>query len=132
MPDTTTPNSGTKPRRWTVISAGFLCGLLALVVIYTKPQAFHSPRAVVVVAAIGLAAVLAQLRFYNREMAEPVHAPTWLNVVGILCAMAALFSDVLHLSPVLAHTMVLAAVLSFAISSTMILHKFHKKRPSSK
>lgn len=127
MPDATSTNAGTKPRRWTVISAGILCGLLALVVIYTNSRAFHSPLAVVVVAAIGMAAVLAQLRFYNREVAEPVHAPTWLNIVGILCAIAALFADVLHLSSVLAHTMVLAAVLSFAISSTMILHAFRKR-----
>jgi len=132
VPDATAPNSGTKPRRWTVIAAGLLCGLLALVVIYTNPQAFRSPLAVVVVAAIGLAAVLAQLRFYNREMAQPVHAPTWLNVIGILFAVAALFADVLRLTSHWAQTMVLGAVLSFSISSAVILHAFRKGRPTTK
>ena len=132
MPDATSPNSGTKPRRWTVIAAGLLCGLLALVVIYTKPRSFRSPLAVVVVAAIGLAAVLAQLNFYNRQNRNPVHAPTWLNVIGILLAVAALFSDVLHLSPPAAQTMVLGAVLSFSISSAVILHAFRKRRTTPK
>jgi ABC-type Mn2+/Zn2+ transport system permease subunit len=127
VPDATSPNSGTKPRRWTVIAAGLLCGLLALVVIYPKPRAFRSPLAVVVLAAIGLAAVLAQLSFYNRQSAEPVHAPTWLNVLGILLAAGALFSDVLRLTPPIAQTMVLGAVLSFSISSAVILHAFRKR-----
>ena len=58
-------NSALRSRRWTVILSGLLCGLLALVVIYTKPGAFYSPIAVMVVAAIGLAAVLLQLRFFE-------------------------------------------------------------------
>jgi ABC-type Mn2+/Zn2+ transport system permease subunit len=131
VPDATSPNSGTKPRRWTVIAAGLLCGLLALVVIYTNPRAFRSPLAAVVVAAIGLAAVLAQLRFYNSETAQPVHAPTWLNVIGILFAVAALFADVLRLTSHVAQTMVLGAVLSFSISSAVILHAFRKGRPTT-
>ena len=77
MSDATSPTSSSKSRRWTVIASGLLCGLLALVVIYPKSSAFRSPLAVVIVAAIGLVAVLVQLRFYNRERSKPVRAPLW-------------------------------------------------------
>jgi hypothetical protein len=46
-----------------VIAAGLLILALALVVIYTGPRAFVSPIALVVVAAIGVAALLLQVRF---------------------------------------------------------------------
>jgi uncharacterized membrane protein len=127
MPEATTLNAG-KSRRWTVIASGLLCGLLALVVIYTKPNSFYSPIAVMIVAAIGLAAVLLQLRFYNQEQAHPLHAPVWLNVLGILFALAALFSDVLHLSPAIAQLMPLGAIGAFSINSAIILHGFRKRR----
>ena len=127
MAETSALNSG-RSRRWTVIAPGLLCGLLALVVIYTKPNAFYSPIAVMIVAAIGLAAVLLQLRFYNQEQAHPLHAPVWLNVLGILFALAALFSDVLHLSPAIAQLMPLGAIGAFSISSAIILHGFRKRR----
>jgi uncharacterized membrane protein len=121
-----------KPRRWTVIASGVLCGLLALVVIYTKASAFYSPIAVMIVAAIGLAAVLLQLRFYNREQSEPLHAPLWLNVVGVFFAVAALFSDVLGLRPGVAQLMPLGAIAAFSISSAVILHAFRKHRIAAK
>ncbi|MGO9124939.1 MAG: hypothetical protein ACLP6G_08610 [Terriglobales bacterium] len=128
MPDATSPTSSSKTRRWTVIASGLLCGLLALVVIYPKPNAFRSPLAVVVVAAIGLVAVLLQLHFYNRQRNQPVRAPVWLNIVGVLFALAALFSDVLHLTSDMAQLMALGAIGSFSISSAMILHAFRKRR----
>ncbi|HVO80399.1 MAG TPA: hypothetical protein VMT28_06700 [Terriglobales bacterium] len=121
-----------KPRRWTVIASGLLCGVLALVVIYTNRGAFFSPLAVVVVAAIGLAAVLLQVRFYNHEQVAAVHPPLWLNVVGILLALAALFADQIRLSSELGQMMALGAVGCFAISSALILHAFRKHRLSSK
>jgi hypothetical protein len=126
------PDSRLNSRRWTVIASALLCGGLGLVVIYTKRSAFFSPLAVVVVAAIGLAAVLLQLRYYNREHSNPVHAPMWLNVIGVLFALAALFSDFLGLSGQIAEVMALGAVGSFAISSAMILHAFRKQRATSK
>jgi len=115
-----------------VIASGLLCGLLALVVIYTQPRAFYSPIAVMVVAAIGLVAVLLQLRFFNRQQSRPVHAPLWLNVIGILFALVALFSDFLHLTWQLGQLMALGAVGSFSISSAIILHAFRKHRVVSK
>jgi len=105
-----------------------LAALLAVVVIYTKADAFHSPIAVMVVAAIGLAAVLLQLRFYNRQQLHPVHAPLWLNVLGILFAVIALFSDALRLARPVGHLAALGAVGAFAISSAIILHGFRKHR----
>jgi hypothetical protein len=115
-------------RRWTVIASGLLCGALAVVVLYTKRGAFFSPLAVVVVAAIGLAAVLLQLRFYNREQRSPVRSPLWLNLLGILFALAALFADALRLSPELAQIMALGAVSSFGVSGAVVLHAFRKQR----
>lgn len=117
-----------KSRRWTVIASGLLAVLLALVVMFTKAEAFHSPLAVMVVAAIGLAAVLLQLRFYNRQQLHPVHAPLWLNVLGILFAVIALFSDLFHLARPVGHMAALGAVGAFAISSAIILHGFRKHR----
>lgn len=60
-------------RRWTVIAAGLLILALALVVIYTGPAAFLSPIALVVVAAIGLAALLFQIRF--RQDLPEIRSP---------------------------------------------------------
>ena len=124
------PERRAKSRRWSVIASGLLCGGLGVVVMYTKRSAFFSPLAVVVVAAIGLAAVLLQLRYYNREHSKPVRAPVWLNMVGVLFALAALLSDFLRLSGEMAQMMALGAVGSFAISGGLILHAFRKHRTS--
>ncbi len=125
-------NSGTKARRGTVIASGLLCGVLALVVLYTKRSAFYSLRAVVVVAAIGFVAVLLQLRLRNREKTPVVHPPVWLNILGILFALGALFADTLKLSGPLAQLMALGAVGSFAISGALILQVFRKDRIAPK
>lgn len=125
------PESRPNSRRWTVIASGLLCCGLGVVVMYTKRSAFFSPLAVVVVAAIGLVAVLLQLRYYNREHSNPVHAPVWLNIIGVLFALAALLSDFLGLSWQMAQVMALGAVGSFAISGALILHAFRKQRTTS-
>src|SRR6478752_9083078 len=85
-----------RTRRWNVIGSGLLCAAFAVVVLYTSPRAFFSPLALVVVAAIGLAAVLLQLRV-RRDANQRVRGPVWLNVLGILLALTALFADILHL-----------------------------------
>lgn len=132
MPELPINNSGAQSRRWTVVGSGVLCGLLALVIIYTKPRAFRSALAVVVVAAIGLAALLLQMALYNRQQGESLRAPTWLNVVGILCALAALFGDVLRMSPQLAQAMAFGAIGAFSISGAVIMHAFRKRRIAPK
>jgi uncharacterized membrane protein len=117
-----------KQRRWTVLASGLLCGLLALVVIFTNRSAFHSPVAVVVVAAIGSAAVLLQLRLRNRDQSKAVHPPVWLNLLGIGFGLVALFADWLKLNSEMTQLFALAAVGSFAVSGAIILHSFRKGR----
>ena len=129
-PDTM-PAARTGPRRRTVLASGLLCGVLALVVLYTNRRAFSSPLAIVVVSAIGLAALLLQLRFHNRTSVEPVHPPVWLNVLGILFALGALFADFIRMSSRSAELMALGAVGSFGISGALILHSFRKRRIAS-
>jgi uncharacterized membrane protein len=109
-----------------------LCGVLALVVLYTNRRAFFSPLAIVVVAAIGLVAVLLQLRFHNRAHTDAVHPPLWLNLVGIVFALGALFADFMRFSAQAAQLMALGAVGSFGISGAIILHAFRKHRIASK
>jgi uncharacterized membrane protein len=121
-----------KHRRWTIIASGLLCGLLALVVLYSSRGAMLSPGAVVVVAAIGFAAVLLQLRFYNREQGGAFHPPMWPNVGGALLALAALFSDLLRLSRPMTQVLALAAVGIFGVSGAWILHSFRRQRKASK
>ena len=115
------PNSKSSPsRRWTVIAAGLLIAALTLVVTYTNRSAFLSPLAVVVISAIGLAAVLLQLRF-RRDLTNAVHAPVWLNVLGVLFALPALFADFLRLGSQFSELMALGAVGCFGISSVIVL-----------
>jgi len=115
-----------------VIASGLLCGVLALIVAFTDRAAFFSPLAAVVVAAVGAVAVMLQLRFRNRRQATAVHAPLWLNLLGIAFALAALFADHLRITPQLGQLMALGAVGSFAISSAVILHAFRRDRVTSK
>lgn len=94
MDDRGVMNSTSQPkseiaRRWTVIASGLLLLALALVVIYTGPNAFYSPVALVVVSAIGLAALLLQV-WFRRDL-PGYRSPLWLNVLGILAAMVSLF-----------------------------------------
>ena len=112
-------------RRWTVIASGLLLLALALVVIYTGPQAFFSPVALVVVSAIGLAALLLQVRF-RRDLPN-VHSPLWLNVLGIVCAMVTLFADYLRITRRTLELVAFAAVVCFGISGSLILHALRRR-----
>ncbi len=129
MPDAASnPEPAPKPRRWTILAAGFLLLALALVVIYTSRSAFFSPLALVVVAAIGLAALLLELRL-RKDIGTPVHAPLWLNVAGLVLAFAATLADMFRLSATLLQVAALGAVLCFAISGVVVLHALRKPRP---
>jgi uncharacterized membrane protein len=120
--------SSVASRRWTVIASGLLVLAIALVVLYASRTAFHSPLAVVVLAAIGFVAVLLQLRLRPN----PVRAPRWLNVAGILCAVGAVFADRLRLSASLSQVTALGAVGCFAISSFIMLDGIRKNRVAQK
>ena len=119
----TNANSGVA-RRWTVIAAGLLILALALVVIYTGPTAFLSPIALVVVAAIGLAALLLQVRF--RQDLPDVRSPLWLNIVGLVCATVSLFADYLHMTRSVLEVVAFSAVVCFGISGSLILQALRR------
>ena len=108
-----------RTRRWTILAAAFLLLALAAVVLYTREGAFRSPMALVVVAAIGLAALLIQGRF-RREPGK-IRSLPWLNLAGLACALAAVFSDLLHFSPSFMLVAALVAVLCFGISGLAVL-----------
>ena len=116
-------------RRWTVIASGLLLLALALVVLYTAPNAFRSPVALVVVAAIGLAALLLQLRF--RQDLPQVRSPLWLNVLGLVCAMLALAADLLKLSPHALEVVSFAAIVCFGVSGSLILRALRQSRKAA-
>lgn len=129
MPDAASnPIPALKPRRWTIFAAAFLLLALALVVIYTSRRAFFSPLALVVVAAIGLAALLLQLRL-RREAGRPMHARLWLNAVGLILALTSLFADRLHLSPTIFRATALGAVVCFGLSGFVVLRALRKGNP---
>jgi uncharacterized membrane protein len=119
-----------RSRRWTVIASGLLCGVLAVVVLFTNRGAFFSPLAVVVMGAVGLAAVLLQLRLQNRDQAQASSSPAWLNVLGILFALAAFFADLFHIAPQITEALALGAVASFGVSGVIILRSFRKDATS--
>ena len=116
--------------RTTVIASGLLCCALILVVLFTSPSAFRSPVAVLVMALIGTAAVLVQLRVRN-EPQRAASPPLWLNIAGILFSLAALFPGTFHLSVRFAQPLALAAVSSFAISSAIVLHSMRRRSSKS-
>jgi hypothetical protein len=112
-------------RRWTVIASGLLLLALALVVIYTGPNAFYSPVALVTVAAIGLAALLVQV-WFRRDLPN-VQPPLWLNVFGILCALTSLFADYLQMKRTILDLVTFAAVICFGISGSLILRSLRRR-----
>ena len=119
------------PRRWTVIASGLLLFALALVVIYSGNNAFRSPVAVVVLSAIGLVAVLLQVRL-RQNSSRIQRIPQVLNVIGILCAIGALFADRLGLASTAAQATALVAVGCFGISIVIVLDGLRKGRTAAK
>ena len=86
-----------------------------------------------VVAAIGLAALLLQLRLRkDKDLTAPasskVRAPLWLNVLGLVCAIAAVLADVFHLSANLMLVAALGAVVCFSVSAVAVLRALRKKK----
>jgi FtsH-binding integral membrane protein len=128
LPDATSNSApAPKPRGWSIVAAGLLLLALALVVIYTTRSAFSSPLALVVVAAIGLAALLLQLRL-RRDLGTPVRAPMWLNILGLVFAVGAIFADVYSVGANPMLIAALGAVLCFATSGIVVLHALRRAR----
>ncbi|MGC2450999.1 MAG: hypothetical protein WA477_25360 [Candidatus Sulfotelmatobacter sp.] len=99
---------------------------LAFVVIYTTRRAFLSPLALVVVASIGLAALLLRLRL-RKDVSTRIRAPLWLNALGLVCAIGAVFADLLHLKASFLLVAALGAVVCFAISGVTVLQALRKQ-----
>jgi hypothetical protein len=113
-------------RRSTIVAAGLLLSALALVVIYTTRGAFLSPLALVVVAAIGLAALLLQLRL-RPGLSSSIGGPLWLNGVGVAAALGALAADFLRLGEATMLVAALTAVVAFAVSGIIVLNALRKR-----
>ena len=133
MPDiSSNPGPNSQPRGPTIVAAGLLLVALALVVLYTSRRAFLSPVALVVVAAIGVAALLLQRRLRPDTSASDrafgIRGPLALNVLGVLFALAAVFADVFHLDGAFMLIAALAAVVSFAVSGIIVLNALRKRR----
>ena len=126
MPETASNPNPDPRRRPTLVSAGLLSRLLALVVIYTSHKAFVSPLALLVVAAIGFAALLLQLRL--RPDISAIRGPLWLNGTGVVFGLAAVIADFLHLNSALMLIAALAAVVFFALSGIIVLSALRKRR----
>lgn len=126
LPDTES-NPPRSPRRWTILAAGFLLLALGLVVIYTSRAAFFSPLALVVVAAIGMAALLLQLRL-RAGMGTGARAPLWLNLLGLSFALVAVLADTVHLNMNLMRVAALGAVACFAISGIVVFRALRTKQ----
>jgi peptidoglycan/LPS O-acetylase OafA/YrhL len=118
------------PRRWSVIVAGLLILAIGLIVMFTGNAAFHSPTAAVVLAAVGLVAVLMQL-YLRPDAAQKVRAPQWLNLIGIVFAMVALFADYLKLSSGMYQVSALGAVGCFGVSGVIVLDGIRRSRRST-
>lgn len=116
-----------KPRGWRLVAAGLLLLALVVIVVYTGHAAFSSPLAIVVLAAIGLAALLLQLRL-RKDLSNAVRAPFWLNATGLGFALASVFADFLHLSPRQLMMAALGAVVCFGISGTIVLRALRQHR----
>jgi uncharacterized membrane protein HdeD (DUF308 family) len=126
LPDVpSNPAPASQSRRWTIVAAGLLLLALALVVIYTSRSAFSSPLALVVVAAIGLAALLLQLRL-RKDAPAGVHAPLWLNVLGLIFAVTAVIADIFHFSANVMMVAALGSILCFAVSGAAVLRALRK------
>jgi peptidoglycan/LPS O-acetylase OafA/YrhL len=125
------PNQDPKPRirRPTLVAAGLLLAALALVVLpgYTTRGAFFSPVALVVVAAIGVAALLLQIRLRPGLSSQPVRGPLWLNGIGVLSALAALVADFRRAGQVWVLIAALVALVSFGISGIVVLSGLRKR-----
>lgn len=120
-----------QPRRPTLVAAGLLLAALALVVLYTSRRAFMSPMALVVVAAIGVAALLLQIRM-RPDVSPSVRAAStkgslWLNALGVVFAACAVGADVLHPEGLLMLIAALAAVISFSVSGLIVLGTLRKR-----
>ena len=125
MPDSASNPRPAPKRRWDIIAAGLLLLALAGVVIYTSHAAFSSPLALVVVAAIGIVAMMLQLRLGSAG--TQVRAPLAINVLGLMFAVAAVLADIAHFRASFMVIAALGSVVCFAISGIVVVRALRNK-----
>ncbi len=128
------PNSRSRPAG-SIVASGLLLAALALIVLYTSRTAFRSPLSMVVVAAIGVAALLLQFQL-GPEAASPKakaspRASLWLTALGVVFSAGAVFGDFIHFKPWFRMATALAAVVCFAVSGIALLNELRKRPPVS-
>ncbi len=132
------PNLGSNTRSRTVggvIASGLLLAALALIVLYTSRPAFLSPLSMVVVAAIGIAALLLQFRLLPEAVSSNAKAShrrsLGLTALGVVFSLGAVFGDLIHFKSWFMLATGLAAVFCFAISGIGLLNVLRKRPPLS-
>jgi hypothetical protein len=124
-------SASVRPAGGTLIAAAVLLAALAVVVLYTRRTAFLSPLALVVVAAIGVAALLLQLRLRpdlssHGARNSSVRLSLWMNGAGVVFAVGAIFGDFLRIQGTVLLIAALAAVVCFAVSGVVVLNAMRK------
>jgi peptidoglycan/LPS O-acetylase OafA/YrhL len=120
-----------RPQSGAVVAAGLLLAALALVVIYTDRLGFFSPLTLVIAAAIGVAALLLQLRLRSDlpvaiSRKSSIRGSFALTILGVFFSIAAIFADRIHLTPRRVLVVALTAVTCFAISGVIVLAALRK------
>lgn len=94
---------------------------------------FLSPLSMVVVAAVGVAALLLQARLQPEAVPANARASSrgslWFTAIGVGFSIGAVFGDVFHLKPWFMGATALAAVVCFAAGGIVLLNML-RKRPS--
>jgi hypothetical protein len=68
-----------------------------------------------------------QLRL-RPGLSSSVRGPIWLNAIGVVFALAAVFADFFHLNPAAMLIAALIAVVSFGVSGIIVLSALRKSR----
>jgi hypothetical protein len=68
-----------------------------------------------------------QLRL-RKDLDKRIHAPLWLNVLGLIFAVGAVMADLLHFGANIMLVAALGAVICFAVSGIHILRSLRKQK----
>jgi hypothetical protein len=131
--DPSTSGKSIQPRSAsTITAAGLLLLALAVIVFFTRRPAFLSPIALVVVAAIGIAALLLQVRLQPGARSQGKQGSSRVSVgftaLGVVFGLGAVFGDVFRFKPAFVLADALAAVGCFAVSGIIVLNALRKHR----
>jgi hypothetical protein len=63
----------------------------------------------------------------RKDIGTAIRSPLWLNVLGLLFAVAAVFADALHLNANMMLIASLGAVVCFAVSGIVVLRALRNR-----